>query len=236
MNAPLFSSEMNRGSDLHMPPQDNRIAQVRTFGLGAKTIQSLAFGMMLSVLAPASIAGTYRIRNDLAREASDQTTTVQHHGAIEVGFSPHEGAEKLVLKAIDSARSEIRVLSYSFTSAPVVRALLDARHRGVDVALIVDYKNNIEEDRSGKAGHALGALINAGCRVRTISIYPIHHDKSIIVDRRTVETGSFNYSDAAANKNSENVIVIWDNPDLASVYLKHWADRFGRGDDLRTGY
>jgi len=34
-------------------------------------------------------------------------------GTIEVAFSPNEGSEKLVVKAIDSATSSIRMLSYS---------------------------------------------------------------------------------------------------------------------------
>jgi delta-aminolevulinic acid dehydratase/porphobilinogen synthase len=38
-------------------------------------------------------------------------------GSLEIAFSPNEGAEDLVVKLIDSARSEIRVMAYSFTSA-----------------------------------------------------------------------------------------------------------------------
>lgn len=52
---------------------------------------------------------------------------------------------------------------------------------------------------------ALSALVNVGIDVRTIS-YLIHHDKVIVADRQTGELGSFNYSDAAARKNSENVL------------------------------
>lgn len=150
-------------------------------------------------------------------------------GTMEVAFSPNEGTEALVVKVIDSARSEIRMLTYSFTSAPVTAALLRAKKRGVDVAMVVDYKNNVIEDRSGKARAALGAVTNAGIRVRTINVYPIHHDKSICVDAKTVETGSFNYSDAAAHKNSENVLVMWGNPKLAAAYLKHWERNWGQG-------
>ena len=48
----------------------------------------------------------------------------------EVAFSPDEGGEALVVKVIDSAKSELRVLSYSFTSAPVTAALLRAKSCG----------------------------------------------------------------------------------------------------------
>lgn len=143
-------------------------------------------------------------------------------GTLEVAFSPNEGSEALVRKVIDSATAEIKVLAYSFTSAPVVEALLRAKKRGVAVSLVVDEKNNVSQDHSGKARAALSALSNAGADVRTLAVYPIHHDKVIVVDQKTVEMGSYNYSAAAASRNSENVLVNWGNPKLAEVYLSHF--------------
>ncbi|HHD2118171.1 TPA: phospholipase D-like domain-containing protein, partial [Klebsiella pneumoniae] len=62
------------------------------------------------------------------------------------------------------------------------------------------------------------------------------HDKVIITDGRNVETGSFNYSRAAANSNSENALVIRDYPALADTYLKHWQSRWEMGRDWLTTY
>lgn len=59
------------------------------------------------------------------------------------------------------------------------------------------------------------------------------HDKVIIADRETVELGSFNYSDAAARKNSENVLVNWRNPALAKVYMQHFERNYRQA---RGGY
>ena len=167
---------------------------------------------------------------------SNNSTTMPATGTIEVAFSPNEGSEHLVVKVIDSARSELDLLSYSFTSVPVVEALVRARHRGVTVRLVADEKDNVSADRSGKARAALGALVNAGADVRTIRVYPIHHDKVIIADRQTVELGSFNYSDAAAHKNSENVLVNWSNPKLAETYLKHFQRNYARASAYVQGY
>ncbi|CAG9264387.1 Phosphatidylserine/phosphatidylglycerophosphate / cardiolipin synthase-like protein [Burkholderia diffusa] len=155
--------------------------------------------------------------------------------SIEVGFSPEGSAEQLVLEAIGSARSSIRLAAYSFTSPRVVAALIAAKRRGVDVAVVVDEKNNLHEDaRSGRA--ALNLLVNAGIPARTISVYPIHHDKYFVVDGESVETGSFNYSQAAARRNSENAIVIWRNPVLAKSYLEHWQSRWEQGVPYRSTY
>jgi phosphatidylserine/phosphatidylglycerophosphate/cardiolipin synthase-like enzyme len=141
---------------------------------------------------------------------------------IEVGFSPRGGAEELVLKAISAAQSELLVMAYSFTSAPVTDALLQAKRRGVSVRMVVDYGHNAN-DKSGRARAALSALKTAGVDVRTTSQFPIHHDKVIIVDRKSVQTGSFNYSAAAAKTNSENVVVIWNRPDVAGEFERHFV-------------
>lgn len=165
-----------------------------------------------------------------------QSFQVPAAGSIEVAFSPNEGSDHLVIKAIHSAQRDIRVLSYSFTSAAITQAMLAARHRGVQVVVVADQKNNISEDRSGKARAALSALTEAGCDVRLISAYPIHHDKVLIVDSETVELGSFNYSDAAAHKNSENVLVNWHNPALAKVYLDHFTRNYRQSVPFRPAY
>lgn len=163
--------------------------------------------------------------------------SVQVHAAdvpqIETAFSPDGGSEALIVKVIQSAKKTIRLSAFSFTSPTVVRALIDAKRRGVDVAVVVDYKSNIMDDRSGKSRIALNLLANAGIAVRTISTYSIHHDKFIIADEMHVETGSFNYSISAAKYNSENVLVVWNNPQVAASYLKHWKSRYEQGVDYK---
>ena len=191
---------------------------------------------MLVLTGPAAASNLVRVAERAVTEFGDRSSSVQHNGAIEYAFSPREGAEKLVLKVIGSARSEIRMMAYALTSASVVDALIEARRRGVDVAVVADYEENVTKDKKGLARAALSALVNAGCRVRTISAYQIHHDKVIVADRESVETGSFNFTSSAAGRNSENVMVVWKNPDLARGYLAHWQDRFNKGEDYRTNY
>ena len=200
--------------------------------------------MYLATLLTCFVCHGVAAKEGLMERIAEATSGGVSHAAVvlpagarvEVGFSPDEGAESLVLKVIRSAQKEIRLLGYSFTSVPITQALLDAKHRGVDVAMIVDHKNNVSEDRSGKARHALSALVSAGVRVRTISIFAIHHDKTVIVDGQHVETGSFNFSDAAAHKNSENVLVLWNVPELAKIYLRHWEERYARGQNFEPNY
>ncbi len=153
---------------------------------------------------------------------------------VQLAFSPHGGGEALVLRTIASARRSIRLLGYSFTSPTIVRALLDAKKsRNVDVAVTVDYRNNLEEDRSGKARSALNALAYASIPVRTVSVFPDQHSKFCVIDGVSVQTGSYNYSRQAIY-NSENVLVLVGRPDLAAAYLENWKDVTALGEDYRA--
>jgi phosphatidylserine/phosphatidylglycerophosphate/cardiolipin synthase-like enzyme len=146
----------------------------------------------------------------------------------EVAFGPEGGAEALILKHIAGAKSAIRVAAFAFSSPVIVDALTAACKRGVDVQLVVDHKHNVDTDPKGIGRKALDTLVQAGAVARTNAHYRIHHDKFIIVDRRDVQTGSYNYA-VSANRNSENVLIIRNNPALTAHYLAHWESRFHEG-------
>lgn len=157
---------------------------------------------------------------------------IVYAASIDTGFSPEGTALELVLKTIDTAQQEIRLMGYSFTSPEVVRSLITAKRRGVDVKVVLDHKANTGE-RNNASRAAINLLTSVGIPVRTVSAYKIMHDKVIVADGRNTETGSFNFSRAADRSNSENVLVVWDDPVLARSYLNHWGPPAGRKE--RTG-
>lgn len=209
------------------------------------TIRSLVLAALLagSVLSAQAFnfkGGDNAIQNARRVVGGQQIYDVPSKGEISAAFSPDGGSEALVVKVIDSAaavpQGEILMLAYSFTSPAVTEALIRAAHRGVRITLVADYKNNLVDDKSGKPRAAFAALKSAGADVRTIKAFAIHHDKVIIANRKTVELGSFNYSSAAAQRNSENVLVHWNNPELASVYLKHFERNYGLSEAFSAAY
>ncbi|RYF40322.1 MAG: phospholipase D family protein, partial [Cytophagaceae bacterium] len=50
-----------------------------------------------------------------------------------MGFSPEGTGRLLVLNTIGSAQQSIRMMAYSFTDPDVMKALIAAHQRGVDV-------------------------------------------------------------------------------------------------------
>ncbi|HCT5418498.1 phospholipase D family protein [Klebsiella pneumoniae subsp. pneumoniae] len=133
---------------------------------------------------------------------------------VTVGFSPSapQDALQLVLSTIKSANRSVDVAAYSFTSKPVAAALIAAKNRGVSVRVVADEKAN-----SGQYT-AVTFLANKGVTVRLNGRYAIMHNKFMIVDGDTVQTGSFNYTASAVSRNAENVLLIQDAPELTATY------------------
>ena len=109
---------------------------------------------------------------------------------------------------------------------------MDAKRRGVDVKVLLDDKGN----RSQASVAVMNLLVGAGIPLRVVSAYAIHYDKYVVVGGKHIQTGSFDYSQAAARSNSENVLVIWDNPAVAGRYLAHWESRWRQGIEVDSKY
>lgn len=142
---------------------------------------------------------------------------------VQVAFTPGQ-AQTLVLETLNRAQSQIDLVAYSFTSEPVVRALLAAQQRGVQVRVVVNAKTAGE--KYGKAAY----LVSQGVAVRLNGQYSIQHNKFALVDRHTVQTGSANYTASAFTRNAENVVVMDNEPVVASAYQQEferlWYEAF----------
>jgi phosphatidylserine/phosphatidylglycerophosphate/cardiolipin synthase-like enzyme len=135
---------------------------------------------------------------------------------VAVYFSPRGGATDAVVQAIHAAQHQILVQAYSFTSAPIAKALLDAHKRGVHVFAMLDKSN--ETDKYSAATF----LVNAGIRTVIDDQHAIAHNKVMVIDRATIITGSFNFTKAAEERNAENLLVITDAPELVQGFCRNF--------------
>ena len=106
--------------------------------------------------------------------------------------------------------------AYSFTSAPIAKALLDAHKRGVKILAVLDKSNQTDKYSSATF------LANAGIPVLIDAEHAIAHNKVIVIDDSTVLTGSFNFSKAAEEKNAENLLILKKAPELAQAYIANF--------------
>jgi phosphatidylserine/phosphatidylglycerophosphate/cardiolipin synthase-like enzyme len=134
---------------------------------------------------------------------------------ISVYFSPHGGCTEAVVRELNAAKSKMLVQAYSFTSAPIAKALVDAHKRGVKVEAVLD--KSVLKDGYTEADF----ILHAGIPVKVDSLHAIAHNKIIVIDGRVVITGSFNFTRQAENSNAENLLVIRDKS-LAEKYTANW--------------
>lgn len=145
--------------------------------------------------------------------AADNT----YQTTVSVYFSPQGGTTDAVVREIGAAQRQVLLQAYSFTSAPIAKALTDAKKRGVVVKAVLDKTNETAKYSSATF------LANAGIPVLIDDKHAIAHNKILILDNATVITGSFNFTKAAEQSNAENLLILKGSPDLAKTYEQHWT-------------
>ena len=149
--------------------------------------------------------------------SSPTTIPQENPPTLEVYFSPNGGCTEAIIRELNKAQTTILVQAYSFTSAPIAKALLNTHKRGVKVEVILD-KSQVTQKYSSAT-----FFFNAGIPVKIDAQHAIAHNKVMIIDGETVITGSFNFTKAAEESNAENLLAIRDKK-LAEQYTKNWQE------------
>jgi phosphatidylserine/phosphatidylglycerophosphate/cardiolipin synthase-like enzyme len=145
---------------------------------------------------------------------------------VEVCFSPKGGCTEAIVKALDAAKKTVFVQAYSFTSAPIAKALVEAHKRGVKVEVILDKSQKTEKYSEADF------LVNEGISTKIDAKHAIAHNKVMVIDGETVLTGSFNFTKAAEENNAENLLVV-KSATLADAYTKNWQEHAKHCDDYK---
>lgn len=135
----------------------------------------------------------------------------------EVYFSPRGGCTDAIIRELNKAKNTVLVQAYSFTSAPIAKALMNAHKRGVKVEVILDKSQRTQKYSSATF------LYNSGIPTKIDAQHAIAHNKVMIIDGETVITGSFNFTKAAEENNAENLLIIHDKK-LAERYKRNWQE------------
>jgi phosphatidylserine/phosphatidylglycerophosphate/cardiolipin synthase-like enzyme len=118
------------------------------------------------------LAGKPRLAASPAPAPSAPTATQPStSGGTTVCFTPGGNCTDLIINAVGGAKARILVQAYSFTSAPIAKALLDAHKRGVQVQVIPDRSQRTEKYSSADF------LANQGVPTMIDANHAISHNK-----------------------------------------------------------
>jgi len=166
------------------------------------------------------IAAFLALTGQVPQERTDASNSIQ------VYFSPSSSPTAAIIETLDNAKESVHVQAYSFTSAPIAAALKRAHDKGVAVKVILD-KSQVSEKYTSAT-----FLTRAGIPVWIDSKHAIAHNKVMVVDGRTVITGSFNFTKSAEERNAENLLVINDGL-IANRYLANWERCKGHSEEVQ---
>lgn len=140
-----------------------------------------------------------------------------NNNVVSVYFSPKDKAiSKALIPLIDDAHEYIYVPIFFLTDKNMVNALICAKKRGVEIKVLLDAvaaQNAYSKHKELRA---------AGISVKVENWAGKMHQKSMIIDDKTVVIGSMNFSKSGENCNDENCIIVKNAPKLAKKYKQHF--------------
>jgi phospholipase D len=166
---------------------------------------AIALSLGLSYLAPSSVLAQNAIHGPAP-------------ASVSVCFVPAEKCVGHIVDAINAAQTNIHVQAYEFSAKGIIDALIAAHARGVDVDVILDYR------QYGVSGKGAEEVRKAGIPVWIDHPTDVAHNKLIIIDNKLVIGGSYNYTKQAEERNTENVTFI-ESPEVAGWYVANWNSR-----------
>lgn len=142
-------------------------------------------------------------------------------GSVQYAFTPDDRADDMIIEAIAGARRQVLVQAFSFTHRRIAEALIKARRRGVEAAVIADHEQTYRIETS-----VIRDLAEAGVPVWLDAEHVSAHNKIMIIDADRADcaviTGSYNYTHAAQFRNAENALILKGNPPLCAAYRRNW--------------
>lgn len=131
-------------------------------------------------------------------------------------FSPAGGGREAVVSEVAKAQRSIRFMTFSLTDAETGNAMVARAATGVKVEGVFDrwlaagkysLYNTFKSDKLSVVKDGNEALM---------------HHKVIVIDNKTVITGSYNYSENAENNNNEAFLIFRNAPTIAAAYSQEF--------------
>jgi len=142
-------------------------------------------------------------------------------GSVQYAFTPGGRADAMIIAAIASARQQVLVQAYSFTHRRIADALVSARSRGIDVAVIADHEQTRSNDST-----VIRDITRSGVPVLLDSLHAAAHNKVVVIDAGdqdcAVVTGSYNFTYNAEHRNAENAVILRGYPALCEAFRNNW--------------
>ncbi|MCP3031662.1 phospholipase D-like domain-containing protein [Halobacillus sp. A1] len=130
----------------------------------------------------------------------------------------NKSPKKRILRLIDQSKKSLDVAIFLLTEEAFVSHIVKASKRGVNVRVITDITqtNTLPAQKE-----IIQQLIDSGVPVKVNYHEGNMHLKVMVSDKKTVTTGSYNFTKSAENKNDEILVTI-----KSKEIAKEWSSKF----------
>lgn len=132
-----------------------------------------------------------------------------------VFFSPGKDCLEAILHEMDKARRTIDICVFTISDNRISRKIVECHQRKVKVRIITD------DRKTGDRGSDIDYLQKNGLDIRIDRSRHHMHHKFAIIDRKTMLTGSYNWTRSAEAYNEENLVVS-SNRKLVKPFIKEF--------------
>ena len=144
--------------------------------------------------------------------------------SVDIYYAPEDLPGEKLAALYGKARRYIYIAIYGFTYPPIVKELVAAKKRGVDVRVITDR----EKLNDPKQQSALETLKLAGIPIKINRHENLMHLKQAVIDDELNTSGSMNQTGSGNRYNDERLDVFHDPVTTAKArdkFLAMWRDQ-----------
>ncbi len=130
-------------------------------------------------------------------------------------FSPGESCCDVIIHQINQAVKLLRICVFTISDDRITQAIMTSHKKGLEIKIITD------NDKSSDLGSDIEQLAREGIAVKVDNTPNHMHHKFMVVDDRSLLTGSYNWTRSAARYNHENILVTQESSVVRS-FLKEF--------------
>ncbi len=161
---------------------------------------------------------------DTVPETPHPTLTIDET-RVDTFFSPDDGVLNALATLLTGAEESIYFLAFSFTSNDLGEIVRQKAEAGLTISGVMD-----DEQIRSNQGTEFDPFRQAGLDVLIDGIDGQMHHKVFVVDEKIVVLGSYNFSQAAEERNDENLLIVY-NEKIAEQFVQEFQRVYAQAHD-----
>lgn len=145
--------------------------------------------------------------------------------ASEAFFSPGPDCMNCIIDSLNQAKKSVDICVFTISDDRISKAIVACHTRNVKVRVLTD------DEKSSDLGSDIGTFSKKGISVKTDRSEAHLHHKFMIVDKKILVNGSYNWTRSAADFNEENLVLTYE-PGLIRAFSQEFEQLWKKCEDF----